>query len=308
MKGGFASGPFVLRCSILDLRLLRSSIFIPRFSVVAIVSLLSSILVAVPAAAHHTEAHQPPGVLREVAFDQRLNAHVPLDLPFRDEAGNVVQFGDYLGEKPLILTLSYYHCPMLCPLVLDGLLRTLRALAFTVGDQFNVVTVSFDPGEPPALAATKKVHYARGYGRDGAGAGWHFLTGEAAAIEQLTQAVGFRYAYDTARDQYAHAAGIVILTPRGRIARYFYGLEFSPRDVRLALVEAATNTIGSPVDQLLLYCYQYDPATGGYTLVVRRVLQLAGVATVLGLGGFMAVMFHRDRRKHEPEDRKIART
>jgi protein SCO1/2 len=261
----------------------------------AIFYLLSSSFFAVPVAAHHTEAHQPPGMLRQVAFDQRLHEQVPLDLPLRDEAGNSVRFGDYLGAKPLLLTLSYYDCPMLCPLVLDGLLRTLRAMAFTIGDQFNVVAVSFDPADTSALAAAKQAHYARGYGRDGAGAGWHFLTGEAAAIQHLTQAVGFRYAYDAARDQYAHAAGIVVLTPQGHIARYFYGLEFSPREVRLALVEAAAGSIGSPVDQLLLYCYQYDPATGSYTLVVRRVLQLAGVATVLGLGGFLAVMFHRDR-------------
>ena len=261
---------------------------------IAILYLLSSLLFVAPTAAHHAEEHQPPGLLREIAFDQRLNEQVPLDLSFHDEAGNPVRLGDFLGEKPLILTLSYYDCPMLCPLVLDGLLSTLRALAFTIGDQFHVVTVSFDPHETPAQAAAKQAHYARGYGRDGAGASWHFLTGEAASIAQLTQAVGFRYAYDTAREQYAHAAGMVILTPQGRIARYFYGLEFSPREVRLALVEAAANSIGSPVDQLLLYCYQYDPATGGYTLVVRRVLQLAGVATVLALGGFMIVMFRRD--------------
>jgi protein SCO1/2 len=177
----------------------------------------------------------------------------------------------------------------------------LRALAFTIGDQFSVVTVSFAPAETPAQAAVKKALYARGYGRGGAGASWHFLTGEAASIEQLTRAVGFRYAYDTAKEQYAHAAGMVILTPQGRIARYFYGLEFSPREVRLALVEAAANTIGSPVDQLLLYCYQYDATTGSYTLVVRRVLQLAGVATVLALGGFMIVMFRRDKTKDRGE-------
>jgi protein SCO1 len=263
----------------------------------AVVCLLSVVVLVMPAWGHHSAQHQPPGALREVAFDQRLNEQVPLDLVFRDEAGNPVRLGEYAGEKPLILTLSYYDCPMLCPLVWDGLLSTLRALAFTIGDQFNVVTVSFDPGETPAQAAAKKAHYVRAYGRGGAGAAWRFLTGEAAAVRQLTEAIGFRYAYDTAKDQYAHAAGIVILTPQGRIARYFYGLEFSPREVRLALVEAAANTIGSPVDQLLLYCYQYDPATGGYTLVVRRALQLAGVATMLALGGFMIAMFRREKAR-----------
>jgi protein SCO1 len=261
----------------------------------AAVFLLPLVVLVTPVWGHHSAGHQPPGVLREVAFDQRMNGQVPLDLVFHDEDGNPVRFGDFLGERPLLLTLSYYECPMLCPLVLDGLLRTLRALAFTIGEEFTVVTVSFDPGESPPLASAKKAHYMRAYGRDGAAAGWHFLTGEAGAIEQLTQAVGFRFAYDAAKDQYAHAAGVIVLTPQGRVARYFYGLEFSPRDVRLALVEAAAGTIGSPVDQLLLYCYQYDPASGAYTLLVHRVLRLAGVATVLVLGGFMIVMFRREK-------------
>lgn len=184
------------RSSIFLLRFSAGSIHWPRASVVAIFSLLSLVLVARigPAWGHHTEEHQPPAVLREVGWDQRLGEQVPRDLTFRDEAGNRVRFGDYLGQKPLILTLNYYECPMLCPLVLDGLLRALRALPFTIGDQFNVATVSIDPGETPALAAAKKAHYVRGYGRDGAAAGWHFLTGEEAAIRQLAQAVGFRYA------------------------------------------------------------------------------------------------------------------
>jgi len=260
-----------------------------------------SILCILPGWAHHAEEHQPPGILREVAFDQRLSEQVPLDLWFRDEAGTPVQLGQYLGEKPLILTLNYYDCPMLCPLVLEGLLGTLRALTFTIGDQFNIVTVSFDAGETSAQAAAKKAHYERGYGRYGAGSGWHFLTGEAGAIDQLTQALGFRYTYDSTKDQFAHAAGIIVLTPQGRVARYFYGLEFSPRDVRLALVEAAAGAIGSPVDQLLLYCYQYDPASGAYTLVVHRVLRLAAAATVLGLAGFMIVMLRREKAEDPGE-------
>lgn len=260
-----------------------------------------SILCIVPSWAHHAEEHQPPGMLREVAFDQRLNEQVPPDLWFRDEGGTPVQFGQYLGEKPLILTLNYYDCPMLCPLVLDGLLSTLRALTFTIGDQFNIVTVSFDAGDTSAQAAAKKAHYERGYGRYGAGSSWHFLTGEVGAIEPLTQAVGLRYTYDSPKDQFAHAAGIIVLTPQGRVSRYFYGLEFSPRDVRLALVEAAAGAIGSPVDQLLLYCYQYDPASGAYTLVIRRVLSLAAAATVLGLAGIMIVMFRREKAEDPGE-------
>jgi protein SCO1 len=247
------------------------------------------------ASAHHEADHQPPGLLAAVAFEQRLNEPVPLDLVFRNEVGTAVRLGDYFGDTPVILTLNYYECPMLCPLVLDGLLRSLRVLAFTAGEQFEVVTVSIDPGETPALATATKGRYVRGYGRPEAAAGWHFLTGEAAAIERLSEAVGFRYAYDAAKDEYAHAAGIMVLTPQGRIARYLYGLEFSPRDLRLALVEAAAGRIGSPVDQLLLYCYRYDPATGRYTLVVRRALQVAGLVTMLGLAGFMLVMFRRER-------------
>jgi protein SCO1/2 len=253
--------------------------------------------------AHQEEQHRPPGALAAVAFEQRLNEPVPLDLAFRDEAGNAVQLGDYLGQKPVILTLNYYECQMLCPLVLEGLLHSLRALSFTIGEQFDVVTVSINPSETAALGAKTKSRYIRDYGRPKA-AGWHFLTGDEASIQQLTQAVGFSYAYDGGKDQYAHAAGIMVITPQGRISRYFYGIEFSPRDLRLALVEAAANTIGSPVDQLLLFCYHYDPATGRYTLVARRALQLAGLATVLSLAGFMVVMFRRD---HPHRSRDAAR-
>ena len=252
--------------------------------------------------AHHEAQHRPPGLLAAVAFEQRLNEQVPPHLTFHDEAGRAVQLGDYLGQKPVILTLNYYNCPMLCPLVLEGLLRSLRVLSFNIGDQFEVVTVSIDPAETAALAATTKARYVRDYGRPGVAAGWHFLTGEEVSIQGVTQAAGFRYAYDAAKREYAHAAGLMILTPQGRISRYLYGVEFSPRDLPLALVEASANRIGSPVDQLLLYCYQYDPATGRYSLVVTRALQVAGLVTMLGLAGFMVVMFHRE--KPRVEDRR----
>jgi protein SCO1/2 len=265
----------------------------------AVVYLLGGIcaLGAASAWAHHEEQHRAPGLLEAVAFEQRLNEVVPLDSVWRDETGAPVRLGDYFGQQPIILTLNYFACPMLCPLVLDGLLHSLRVLSFTAGVQFKVLTVSIAPGETPALAAATKERYVRDYGRLEALAGWHFLTGEATSIERLTEAVGFRYAYDATRDQYAHAAGIMILTPQGRIARYLYGVEFAPRDLRLALVEAESGSIGSSLDQLLLYCYQYDPATGKYSLVVRNVLQLTAAATVFGLGGFMAVMFRRERRR-----------
>ena len=184
---------------------------------------------------------------------------------------------------------------MLCTLVLNGLLRSLRVLSFNVGDQFIVLTVSIDPGETTAQAAAKEEQYLRHYGRRGATDGWHFLTGEEISIERLTRAVGFRYAYDAEKDQYAHAAGIMVLTPQGRLARYFYGVEFSPRDLRLGLVEASAHKVGSPIDQVLLFCYQYDPATGKYGVVIMNVIRLAGLVTVLALGAFMVVMFGRDR-------------
>jgi protein SCO1/2 len=264
----------------------------------AIFFLLSAILtlmLSAPAGSHHEAQHRLPPLLRDVAFEQSLGESIPPDLVFRDEAGERVRLGDYFGTRPVILTMAYYHCPMLCGLVLDGLAQSLRQLRFTLGEQFVVVTVSFDPRETPAHAAAKKVQALRSYARSGTAAGWHFLTGEEASIRQLTQAVGFRYAYDADNGQFAHAAGLLVLTPQGRIARALYGVEFTPKDVRLALVEASAGRIGSPVDQLLLFCSRYDPTTGQYGLVIMNVLRLAGLMVVVALGGFMLVMFRRER-------------
>jgi protein SCO1 len=247
--------------------------------------------------AHHEAQHQLPPVLRDVGFEQRLGASIPLDLLLRDEAGKTVRLGDYFGTRPVILTMAYYNCPMLCGLVLDGLAQSLRGLRFNLGEQFVVVTVSFDPGEIPAHATAKKDQFLRSYARPGAVDGWHFLTGDAASIQQLTQAIGFRYAYDAENRQFAHAAGLVVLTPQGEIARYLYGIEFAPKDVRLALVEASAGQIGSPVDQLLLFCSRYDPSTGQYGLIIMHVLRLSGLMTVVVLGGFLTVMFRRERRR-----------
>jgi len=197
-------------------------------------------------------AGEPLSPVPDVGIDQHLNAQVPLELNFRDETGRAVRLGDYLGSRPVILVFAYYRCPMLCPLVLDGVVKSLRVLSFDAGEQFAVVVVSFADDEAPALAAAKKEQIVRQYARPGAADGWHFLTGEETAIARLTQTVGFRYAYDGKHRQYAHAAGIVVLTPRGRIARYFYGIEFAPRDLRLGLVEAAADKIGTVADQLLL--------------------------------------------------------
>lgn len=248
------------------------------------------------ASAHHNARHQP-ALLRDVGLDQRLGERVALDAVFYDEAGKTVRLADYFGATPVVLVLNYFQCPRLCPLVLDGLTRSLQALAFSIGEQFQVITVSIDARDTPAVAAAQKTRYVRRYGRPGAAAGWHFLTGVAAEIERLARSVGFRYTYDAHADQFVHAAGIMILTPQGKLARYFYGLDYAPRALRLGLVEAAANTIGSPVDRLLLFCYHYDPATGSYSLVIMNVVRLAGAATVLGVGVLMGILFYRERRK-----------
>jgi protein SCO1 len=238
-----------------------------------------------------------PIPLQNVALDQKLGGQVPLDVEFRDEAGRAVALKDYFGRRPVILSLVYYSCQDLCPLTLDGLVRSMRPLSFTMGDQFDVLTVSFDPRDTPALAAAKKSDFVSKYSRPGAEKGWHFLTGDETAIRRLTEAVGFRYNYESKNDRFGHATGIMLLTPEGKIARYFYGIEFSPRDLRLGLIEASAKKIASPIDQLLLFCYHYDPATGKYSLLVTNIVRLAGIATVLALVAFIAVMIRRDRNR-----------
>jgi protein SCO1/2 len=231
-----------------------------------------------------------------IGLDQLLNQQLPLTLSFRDETGKMVQLGDYFGEKPVILSFAYYDCPMLCTLVINGLIRTLRTLSFSAGTEFNIVTVSFNPKDTPPMAAIKRQTSLQSYSRKGAENGWHFLTGDEKTIQQLTQAVGFRYAYDENTQQYQHPTGIMILTPDGKLSRYFYGIEYAPRDVRLGLIEASAGKIGSPVDQVLLLCFHYDPTTGKYGLIITRALQLGGLATMLALGVFMLISSRRDRR------------
>ncbi len=242
-----------------------------------------------------TDAATRPPALREVGIDQRLGEQVPLDLAFRDETGQPVTLRDFVHDKPVVLTLVYYECPMLCTLVLNGLVRAMNVLAFDAGKEFEIVTVSFDPHDRPELARKKKATYLDEYRRAGAAGGWHFLTGDQPEIERLARAVGYRYTYLPEEKQFAHAAAIMVLTPDGKLARYFYGVEYSPRDLRLGLVEAADRRIGNPVDQLLLYCYAYDPATGTYGAVAMRLIRLGGVATLLALGGFIVVMRRRER-------------
>ena len=237
-----------------------------------------------------------PAALRDVAFEQKLDQQLPLDLTLRDSAGQAVRLGDFFRNKPVLLNFVYYRCRDLCPLLSDGLIRALRPLSFDVGKEFDIVTVSFDPADTPAAAAAAKGEYLKKYRRTGASNGWHVLTAEAAAIATLADAAGFRYTYDAAKNEFAHATGIVVVTPQGKTSRYYYGIEFSPRDLRLGLIEAAAGKIGSPIDQLLLFCYHYDPLTGQYNLIVTRVLRLAGVATVLILAGFIVLMLRRERR------------
>ncbi len=234
---------------------------------------------------------QRPPALTQVAIEQKLGSQVPLSLSFRDETGKPVHLGEYFGKKPVVLNLVYYQCPMLCGEVLSGLTGALTLVSFDIGKDFDVITVSFDPRETPEMASAKKQTFLQRYRRPGAAAGWHFLTGDQANIEALTRSVGFDYQFDAKTQQYAHATAIMILTPEGKVSRYFYGVEFPPKDLRLGLVEASQNKIGGVVDQVLLYCYHYDPATGKYGPIIANVLRLAAALTMVVLGSFVIVMF-----------------
>ena len=262
----------------------------------------ATVLFALLATNVRAEDTTQPAVLRDVGIDQHLDAQVPLDLSFRDEQGQAVTLGKYFGQRPVILALVYYECPMLCTLTLNGLTSALRALTFDAGNEFEVVAVSINPNETPPLAAEKKRTYLERYARPGHEQGWHFLTGDDASIARLAQAVGFRYRYLPEQKQFAHAAGITVLTPLGHVARYFFGVEYAPRDLRLGLVEASQNKIGSPVDQLLLYCYHYDPITGTYSAIALNIVRLAAAITVLGLVVFFLVMRRLDRAAHRPAE------
>jgi protein SCO1/2 len=243
-----------------------------------------------------------PPYLTNVGIEQRLDGQVPPDLAFVDETGRPVKLGDYYGKKPLILNLVYYTCPMLCGEVLAGLSASMKMVKFDVGDEFDVITVSFNPKETPELAAAKKQEYLRRYGRPNAAAGWHFLTGSAESINVLTKAVGFQYQYDASKNQYAHATAIMILTPQGRISRYFYGVDFPPKDLRMGLVEASQGKIGNAVDQVLLYCYHYDPTVGKYGAVVGNMLKIGGAFTILVLGGMILILFRLEKAATRRKD------
>jgi protein SCO1/2 len=235
-------------------------------------------------------ANVRPSGLKNVGIEQHLDEKIPPDLAFRDETGKPVRLGDYFGRRPVILNLVYYQCPMLCGEVLSGLESALRVLKFDVGKEFDVLTVSFDPRETPDMATKKKAEFLKRYGRPGATDGWHFLTGPQESIDALTKAAGFQYQYDPKTGQFAHATAIAILTPEGKIAQYYYGVEYAPKDLRLGLIQASENKIGTLADQVLLYCYHYDPTTGKYGAIIARVLQLSGLATVLLIGVLMTVL------------------
>jgi protein SCO1/2 len=237
-----------------------------------------------------------PAALREIGFDQNLDKQVPLDAPFKDETGRVVKLGDYFGKRPVVMVFAYYDCPMLCTLVINGLASALNVLSLVPGKDFEIVTVSFNPRDTPATASAKKAAYIARDKQPGAAAAWHFLTGDPSSIDRLTKAAGFRYVWDEETKQFAHPTGVIVLTPEGRLARYLFGIEYGPRDLRYAIVDASNGKVGSAVDALVLYCYHYDPTLGRYSVSIMRLVRAAGAATVLAVGAFILVMVRRERR------------
>ena len=253
-------------------------------------------------------ASAKPGILAKIGIDQRLNHHVPLDLPFVDENGKDVKLGDYFGKRPVLLAMVYYECPMLCTQVLNGVTGALKTINFDVGKEFDVVAVSINPKEGPGLASQKKAAYVERYGRPQTAAGWHFLTGREENIRALAAAVGFRYEYDESIKQYAHGAGVELLTPKGVIARYFYGIEYAPRDLRLGIIEAADEKIGSPIDTALLLCFHYDPTTGKYGPTVLTMVRIGAVLTIVVFAAFLFVSLRRDRASGRQAAATVNRT
>lgn len=267
-------------------------------------ALATSIVLAASALAQRYDAVQRLTPEQDVGIDQKLGVKIPLELAFRAEDGREVRLRELFGARPVVLSLVYYECPMLCSLVLNDQVRALRALSLELGDDFDLLTVSIDPRETSELARAKKEHYLASYDDDPSDAqraAWHFLTGEEAAIAELARAVGFRYAFDEPSGEYAHAAGIMVLTPDGTLSRYVYGLGYQPRDLKLAIVDASGGKVGSLVDQILIRCFHYDPATGRYYFAIMTVLRVAAVATVLVLAGFVLRSLLRERRRRAAE-------
>jgi len=253
-------------------------------------------IAALQSVAFADTASTPPRLPGKVAIAQKLGSQIPLELMFRDETGRVVRLKEYFGKRPVVLNFVYYNCPMLCPMVLEGMTSMMTELKFDIGKEFDVITVSIDPRDKPSAAMEMKEKYIKRYGRLGSAPGWHFLTANESAIKQLADAVGFEFAYDGQANQFAHGAAMFVLTPDGKTSRYFYGFEFKPRDVRLAIVEASNGKIGTVADQVLLLCYHYDPSIGKYSRNAMTFMRAGGVATVLALGGFIFVMFRKENQ------------
>jgi len=291
-----------------------SGVFLRIFTFVAFVSSVfngtpvSGQMATAPSAAGYKQeagmvSSTMPKALQGIGFDQNIDQHIPLDTTFRDESGATVSLADYFGKRPVVMVFAYYDCPMLCTQVIHGLSSALGVLSLAPGKDAEVVTVSANPRDTPATATAKKAVYLDRYKQPGAGAAWHFLTGDEPSIERLTKAAGFRYAWDEDTKQFAHPSGIIVLTPEGRLAKYLFGIEYGPRDLRFAIVEASAGKVGSIVDSLLLYCYHYDPLMGRYGLVIMRAIRVAGAATVLALAAFILVMLRRERRRSRPAAR-----
>ncbi len=245
-----------------------------------------------------------PDALKTIGIEQKLGEQLPLDVEVKDENGNLVKLGTYFGHgRPVMLTFVYYECPMLCNQVLNGLTGSLKGMSYDVGKEFDVVALSFDAREndEPDLAKNKKANYVERYGRPGSENGWHFLTATQESIDKITSAAGFNYKWDEKSNQFAHAAGIMIATPEGKMSRYFFGIDYSPKDIKFGIMESTENKVGNPVESLLLYCYHYDPATGKYGLVILNVIRLGGIATLLGLGAMVLVFWRRNKKKERAD-------
>lgn len=260
---------------------------------------LGVLAVMLVSAAWASAQYLRPEIFRDIGIEQRLDQQVPLDLPFRDETGRSVMLRDYFGKQPAVFVLAYFNCPMLCPLVLDGMVKSLREISLVPGKDFQVIVLDFNPREGPQQATEKKAQYLAAYGRAETADGWHFLTGDDASIVPVAKAIGFHYVYDPSSQQYAHSTAIMVLTPHGKVSRYFYGVQYLSRDVRLGLVEASDNKIGGRADQVLLYCLHYDPNTGKYGVLIMRLIRIAGLITVLAIGMMLFVFFRQERHsKH----------
>ncbi|HEV3218022.1 MAG TPA: SCO family protein [Vicinamibacterales bacterium] len=272
------------------------------FGMVAVAAPIATAQVnGAPAAGYRPEAGVPsstvPPALREIGFDQNLDGQMPLNTPFKDEAGRTVKLGDYFGTRPVVMVFAYYDCPMLCTVVINGLASALNVLSLQPGSDFEIVTVSFNPRDTPATASAKKASYIARYKQPGGAGAWHFLTGDQRSIDRVTKAAGFRYVWDQDTQQFAHPTGVMVLTPDGRLARYLFGIEYGPRDLRYAIVDASKGKVGSAVDSLALYCYHYDPAAGKYTVAIMRLVRAGGAATVLALGAFIFIMTRKERQE-----------